>query len=160
MFSRARHPGPASASRRTGGGSSAIRETAVRTLLASEGEIEALYYRDWFQLLAEAGYVIRGKDPLAVVLTQLSRSPVVRRSTQAGVYELDRDAPRELRARLNELHEQLRRMTTAPSAATDLAEARARREQLATDVRHVEKALEEASRLLEAPAPPELAVAG
>jgi hypothetical protein len=137
----------------------AIRETAVRAPPASGDEVEALHYRDWFRLLADAGYVIRGKDPLAVFLTQLSRSPVVRR-TQAGVYELDRDAPRRLRARLSELHEQLRRMTTAPAAATDLAEARARREQLATEVRHVEKAPEEASRLLEEPSAGGLAAAG
>ena len=51
---------------------------------------------------------VAGKDPLAVFLTQLSRSPAVRKGAQPGVYELDRQAPARLRATLDDLHEQLR----------------------------------------------------
>ena len=46
-----------------------------------------------------AGHEIAGKDPLAVFLTQLSRSPVIRKGTRAGVYELDPTAPQRLRTR-------------------------------------------------------------
>src|SRR5262249_47681967 len=66
-----------------------IREAAVKALLDQPDYIEALHYRQWCDLLLDAGYAIAGKDPLAVFLTQITRSPVVRRSSQPGVYELD-----------------------------------------------------------------------
>jgi hypothetical protein len=105
----------------------AIRETAVR-LLVEAGDAEALHYRDWYERVREAGYAVAGKDPVAVFLTQLSRSPALRKSTQAGVYELDRSAPARLRASLEELHAGLRELPTTPGATADLAQIRARRE--------------------------------
>src|SRR4051794_14422962 len=125
----------------------AIRETAVR-LLVDAGDAEALHYRDWYERMCAAGYAVAGKDPLAVFLTQLSRSPALRKSTQAGVYELDREAPGRLRARLEELHCELRELTTAPGASADLAQIRARREVLNSEIGQTEKALAEAARLL------------
>jgi hypothetical protein len=104
--------GPTSAARSTvtvaGGGSGeelrgpAIRAEAVRLLLADPAAPEALHYRDWFQRLRDAGFTVAGKDPEAVFLTQLTRSPVLRKSTQAGVYELDRHAPARLRRELDD----------------------------------------------------------
>jgi len=131
----------------------AVRETAVRLLLARGNGIEAMHYRDWFEMVTAEGFAIAGKDPLAVFLTQLNRSPVVRRSTQAGVYALDHGAPARLRSELDELHGRLRALPTTPPGAQDLAEARARRRALTAQIGQVEKALEEASRLLAA-APP------
>src|SRR5215217_894339 len=64
-----------------------IREVAVR-LLVDNGR-ESMHYREWYELLGRAGHEIAGKDPLAVFLTQISRSPAVRRGTRAGFYELD-----------------------------------------------------------------------
>jgi hypothetical protein len=127
----------------------AIRETAVELLLSRPDGIEALHYREWFDLVTAEGYAIVGKDPLAVFLTQISRSPVVRRSTQAGVYEIDRDASGALRRELDDLHEQLRETTAAPAPSAGLSETRARRQTLMADISRVEKALEEARRLLE-----------
>ncbi|HEV3000039.1 MAG TPA: hypothetical protein VGW75_04795 [Solirubrobacteraceae bacterium] len=127
----------------------AIRETAVG-LLVEAGDAEALHYRDWYERVRAAGYAVAGKDPLAVFLTQLSRSPALRRSTQAGVYQLDRSAPARLRGRLEELHEELRELPTSPGATADLAQIRARREELNAEIGQTEKALEEAGRLLEA----------
>jgi hypothetical protein len=75
----------------------------------------------------------------------------LRKSTQAGVYELDRSAPVRLRARLTELHDQLRGLTTTPGAPADLAAIRARREELISEIGQTEKALEEVARLLGAP---------
>ena len=63
----------------------AIRETAVRMLAERGGE--ALHYREWFELVTRAGYEIAGKHPPSVFLSQLSRSPAVRKGTRAGVYE-------------------------------------------------------------------------
>src|SRR5918911_33417 len=97
----------------------------------------ALHYRAWFDALRAAGFDVAGKDPLAVFLTQLSRSPVVRRGTQSGVYELDLDAPRRLRERLDALHAQLRGLTAAPSATADLTPIRARRAAITTEITRV-----------------------
>jgi hypothetical protein len=126
----------------------AIRRAAVEVLRALPDRPQALHYRAWFDALRAAGFDVAGKDPLAVFLTQLSRSPVVRRGTQSGVYELDPAAPRRLRERLDGLHADLRGLTAAPSATTDLTAIRARRAAITTQITQVEKALEEAEAVL------------
>jgi hypothetical protein len=137
----------------------AIRRAAVEVLRGLPGRPQALHYRAWFDALRAAGYAVAGKDPLAVFLTQLSRSPVVRRGTQSGVYELDPTAPRRLRERLDALHGELRGLTAAPSATADLTAIRARRAALTAEISRVEKALEEAEATLDAPREP-VAAAG
>lgn len=124
----------------------AIRETAVRVLL-NRGGIDAVHYREWFEFVREAGYSVAGKDGLAVFLTQISRSPVVRKTTQSGVYELDRRAPQRLRQELEILQREMRELTGRASTG-DLSEIRARRERLSTAIGKVERALEEAQRVL------------
>jgi hypothetical protein len=131
-----------------------IREAAVRVLV-EHGPGDALHYRAWFDLLAQHGHAIAGKDPLAVFLTQLGRSPAVRKGARAGVYELDRHAGARLRATLERLQRELRELTTAPG--TDLRAVRARREQLSAEIGRVERALEETARVL-GPAPPLTAI--
>jgi hypothetical protein len=126
----------------------AIRETAVRVLREQHPRVEAMHYRSWFELLQQEGYTIVGKDPLAVFLTQLSRSPVVRRGTQAGVYALDLEAPARLRRELDALHDEVRGVTVTPTSAADLAASRARRAELNVQIGQVEKALVEASGVL------------
>jgi hypothetical protein len=139
----------------------AIRRAAVEVLLAHPDRPQALHYRAWFDALAAAGYEVAGKDPLAVFLTQLGRSPVVRRGTQSGVYELDPAAPRRLRDELDALHAELRGIAAAPSATADLTAIRGRRAALTAQITQVEKALEEAEAVLgpAAGAPP-IAAAG
>jgi len=122
----------------------AIRETAVR-LLAENPQTEAMHYREWFGLLMSE---VAGKDPLAVFLTQVSRSPAVRKGTQAGVYELDRRAPQRLRAQLERLQREMRELTATPSPNTDLSAIRAQRSQLTSEISQIEKALEEITRVL------------
>jgi hypothetical protein len=127
----------------------AIRAAAVRVLLAHPRRPEALHYREWFGLVADAGYSVAGKDPLAVFLTQLSRSPLVRRGTQSGVYELELQAPARLRHRLHDLQSELRELTVTPSSeTTDLSSVRRRRTALNLEITKVEKALEEAEAVL------------
>ncbi len=140
----------------------AIRETAVQVLRGRSPLIEALHYREWYELVLEAGYQVAGKDPLAVFLTQLGRSPVVRKTTQAGVYELDRNAVERLRRQLATLHSQLRDATVAAETPADLAEIRARRHDLEQAISQQERALEEALRVLadEETAQPTIATAG
>ena len=130
----------------------AIREAAVRVLLAQPEQIEAVHYRRWYELLTEAGHRVAGKDPLAVFLTQLGRSPVVRKASAPGVYELDRHAPARLRDRMDRLQGELREVTVAPPGPIELAAVRARRHELDLAISQLERSLEEALRVLGLPA--------
>ena len=125
----------------------AIRETAVRVLTATGG-VEAIHYREWFKLLGAAGYSVAGKDPLAVFLTQISRSPVVRKGTQSGVYELDLESLARLRRELNRLQSELRDLADEPQSTLSSAQIRSRRERLTTAIGRLERELEEAERVL------------
>ena len=136
----------------------AIREVAVQVLLAEPSQIEAIHYRRWYELVTDAGHAVVGKDPLAVFLTQLTRSPLVRKATQPGVYEIDRQAPLRLRQRLERLQLELREVTLDSQSPTDLAAIRARRHDLDVAISQQERALEEASRVLSASPPSRRAV--
>jgi len=121
-----------------------IREVAVG-LLVDNGR-EAMHYREWYALLERAGHEIAGKDPLAVFLTQISRSPAVRRGSRAGIYELDRGAFHRLRLRVDALQQELGAL---PATGThDAAVIRARRSRLTTEISRTERALEEVARVL------------
>jgi hypothetical protein len=127
----------------------AIREVAIRVLLDDARRPEALHYREWFELLGRRGYLVQGKDPLAVFLTQLNRSPVVRRGTQSGVYELDVDAPARIRRRLDELQQQLGGLgPDGERSTTNLGQVRSRRTAVTREIDKLEKALEEAELVL------------
>jgi hypothetical protein len=126
----------------------AIREVAVQVLLAQPEHIEALHYRRWYELVQQAGYAVAGKDPLAVFLTQVSRSPVVRKATEPGVYEVDRQAPLRIRQRLDRLQAELREATLSPPSPIELSSIRARRHELDLAISQHERALEEALRVL------------
>jgi hypothetical protein len=121
-----------------------IREVAVR-LLVDNGR-EAMHYREWYELLERAGHEIAGKDPLAVFLTQIRRSPAVRRGARAGFYELDRGAFHRLRLHVDALQHELGALP--PTATHDGAVIRARRGRLNTEISRTERALEEVARVL------------
>ena len=73
----------------------------------------------------------------------------MRKGTEAGIYELDREAPRRLARELERLQGELRELTGRTPGTTDLSEVRARREQLTSAIGQVERALEEARRVLD-----------
>jgi hypothetical protein len=83
-----------------------------------------------------------------VFLTQLSRSPLVRKSSAPGVYEVDRDAPLRIRDRLERLQAELREVTVAAPGPVELGTVRARRHELDLAISQQERALEEALRVL------------
>ncbi len=122
----------------------AIRETAVAVLIAHGRD--SIHYREWFGLLTQQGHEIAGKDPIAVFLTQISRSPAMRKGMRAGVYELDRQAPTRIQHTLDGLQRELRDLTV--TGTSDLAAVRSRRRRLTTAISQAERALEEAARLL------------
>ncbi len=151
--SDAREPAPGGGAIASGAESlrgPAVREAAVRVLLEQPEPIEALHYRRWYELLVDAGFAVAGKDPLAVFLTQLSRSPLVRKASAPGVYEVDRQAPVRIRQRLERLQAELREVTVATPGPIELGAVRARRHELDLAISQQERALEEALRVLRA----------
>jgi hypothetical protein len=137
------HPLP---SRDSGEGlkGASIRQAAIDVLLRRPHGAGPIHYKEWFALLEQAGKPVAGKDPLAVFLTQISRSPVVRRTTQSGVYELDVEVPERLRTRLARLHA---RLAACPPALGD-SEERAERDRIVAEISAAERALDEAERAL------------
>jgi hypothetical protein len=127
-----------------------IREAAVRVLAASAPPGAPVHYRDWFRLLTAQGFMPAGKDPLATFLTQIGRSPVVERSTNAGMYVLDLDAPQRSRVRLAQFAAELTEVQELPPNATveQIAATRERRARLSTEMQEIESQLEEALRSL------------
>jgi hypothetical protein len=127
-----------------------VRETAVRVLAGSGQSDRAVHYRTWFDLLRQRGFLPAGKDPLATFLTQIGRSPAVRRSTEPGVYSLDLAFPERASAQLDRLKAELEQAQALPDDATveDLAHARARSGELQAEIQALERALEEARRSL------------
>jgi hypothetical protein len=99
-------------------------------------------------LVTNAGYAVAGKDPLAVFLTQVTRSPVVRKSAQPGVYEIDRDAATRIRSRLQKLHLEFREANLDLQSPADLSAVRASRHELDIAISREERAFDEALRVL------------
>jgi hypothetical protein len=138
----------------------AIREVAVRVLISQPERIDAIHYRRWYELLEQAGYRVAGKDPLAVFLTQVTRSPVVRKATQPGVYEIDRQAPLRIRQRLERLQAELREVAVTSRGPIELGAVRARRHELDLAISQHERGLEEAVRVLSRQDPDTAAATG
>jgi hypothetical protein len=136
-----------------------IRKTAVRVLVAdSLDKPDAIHYREWFTKLVDAGYDIAGKDPLAVFLSQITRSPAVMKSKLPGVYGLDWGAADRVREDLAGLHRALLEISTITTTRpADLAHIRSRRAELTAQISQRERALEEILEVLPlnaAPPPP------
>lgn len=127
-----------------------IRETAVRVLAAHAHPDAPVHYRDWFELVTAQGFMPAGKDPLATFLTQVSRSPVVQRTTSSGMYVLDLDFARRARERLQRLTAELAKTQRASSELTveGIAAAREDRGRLTAELQETERQLEEALRSL------------
>ncbi len=127
-----------------------IREVAVRVLADATTPGAPVHYRDWFELLTSRGFTPNGKDPLATFLTQISRSPLVRRTTSSGMYVLDLEFPDRARQRLTRLTAELAESQALATGASvqDIAAARERRSELTSAMQELERQLEEAGRSL------------
>jgi len=68
-----------------------LEEIAIALLRGRPEFGSTIHYRDWFNLLRQAGHHVVGKDPLATFLAQLNRSASVERVGQrSGLYRLRR----------------------------------------------------------------------
>jgi hypothetical protein len=108
-----------------------------------------IHYQQWYELFRGAGYAIDAEDPPATFLTQINRSPVVKRAGAPGVYALDFEAPLALRERLRKLENAVAHAAISGESAGELAAARERRAKLLSEARVTERHLEEALRSLD-----------
>jgi hypothetical protein len=125
----------------------AIRRRAVPLLLRERGE-GPIHYRQWFELLVAEGFSVKGNRPDAVFLNQVVRSPLVRATTRAGFYEIDRQAEGRLRAHLRELQEQLATTIRTEGTGEDFDDQRSRQRELNKAIAKAERELKEASEAL------------
>lgn len=123
---------------------STIRIVAVRLLLSSPAASQPIHYQDWLDLVRAAGYDIAGRDPAASFLTALSRSPVVARAGEPGMYAVVPATLGDLRGRLEVLNEELLALHHGQQTIEEIASARERRAELVAEIARVERALEEA----------------
>jgi hypothetical protein len=66
-----------------------LQEIAVELLRQKREPGTIIHYKDWFELLGEAGLNVAGKDPLASFLTQIARAPAVESvRPRSGLYRL------------------------------------------------------------------------
>lgn len=68
-----------------------LQEVAVQLLRDRQHETPGatVHYRDWYDLLVDAGLQIAGQDPVATFLTSVSRAPAVESvRPRSGLYRL------------------------------------------------------------------------
>jgi hypothetical protein len=123
----------------------AIRIAAVQVLInGGQASPSTIHYSHWFQLFTDAGHGIAGQDPQASFLTQIGRSPVVLRGPERGLYTLDTSAPKRLRERLHNLHQELARLHDGQQTIAEIATVASRRAELTREVVETERNLREA----------------
>jgi hypothetical protein len=73
--------------RRLGG--QRLERVAIRLLKERPEATAGIHYREWFDLIREAGYQVSGQNPLGTFLAQLNRSSAVERvGSRTGRYRL------------------------------------------------------------------------
>jgi hypothetical protein len=122
----------------------AIRALAVPMLLRERGP-GPIHYVEWAELLRSKGLQVAGKRPDAVFLNQVVRSPLVRSTTKAGIYELDLEAPQRLEDRLRQEKTKLATlMIENPRGAEDFSRHREAQRELQNAIARTERELAEA----------------
>lgn len=130
-----------------------LREQLARSALRRRPGQPA-HWRNWIAWLREDGFDAGGRNPEATFVTQLTRSPLVRRAAQDGIYVLDVSLADAIRARLQDLHEQLGRLPPPDQLALLDDDARAARQQVQLAIGRAERALREAWNMLSQERPP------
>jgi hypothetical protein len=130
-----------------------LREQLTRAALRRQPG-EPAHWREWLEWLREDGFDADGRNPEATFVTQLTRSPLVRRTAQDGVYVLDLSLADAIRSRLEELHEQLGPLPPPDQLALLNDDARAARQQVQLAIGRAERTLREAWNTLSQERPP------
>ena len=119
-----------------------LRGMIMRVALRLDRVGRPSHWRTWYGWLRDAGYDATGKKPEATFRDQLTRSPLVARHDQDGVYLLDVERFTAVKLELQDLHEQLTRLPP-PDQLSMLGETRARRQRLQIAIGRCERTLSE-----------------
>lgn len=125
-----------------------IRRVAVQLVAACSDPLRPRHYTEWFDDLIHAGFAIAGRDPLASFLTQLARSPVVRREPEPGVYRLHYEVVGELERELVKLNEELARLHQGQQTIEAITSVQEERERITREVDRLARTLAEATAAL------------
>jgi hypothetical protein len=107
-------PAPAAGSGPRLLGGASLRRHAVAHLLAT-GQHHDIHYRAWYEQLAAEGMLIRGADPVATFLTNITRSPLITRGERPGTYRLDADVTQRIETLLVKARDRLHAADTVPA---------------------------------------------
>jgi hypothetical protein len=124
-----------------------LRQAITRVALRRDADGKPVHWKIWLQWLRDADLDAAGKRAEATFLTQLARSPLVRRTDQDGIYILDVGLLAERRWELLRLHDRLARLPP-PDQLALIGDVRGQRRDLQADISRAERALEEAWRML------------
>jgi septal ring factor EnvC (AmiA/AmiB activator) len=128
-----------------------LREEALRVLVSRVGIREPIFYRDWYRLVRDAGFVVLAKRPEAAFLTTVTRSPLVARAGNSGTYYIEPSVVDDLRQELLERQAELRdlesHLATRQPGASPLQRHRLN---LMATIRRLERQVAEADRILTA----------
>jgi hypothetical protein len=125
-----------------------IRRIAGQIVARSQDPLRPRHYTEWFQELLDRGYAVAGRDPLAAFLTQLNRSPVVRRESEPGTYRLDFEVVSGLERQLLELNQTLARLHQGQQTIEGIASVREERERITRSIDQLQRTLAEAHATL------------
>jgi hypothetical protein len=126
-----------------------IRKAAVRLLADQDQSDTPIHYTRWYRIFTDAGHAIAGQEPLATFLTQISRSPLVKKGDKPGFYLLDRSAPRRLAERIIALHRELAALHEGQESLPGFTSGRERRAQLVAEATRADRALAEVAETLQ-----------
>jgi hypothetical protein len=131
-----------------------LREVAAQVLLAKVGPRRAVHYKEWYDLVRKAGFVVLGDKPEGTFLTGVGRSPLVRRGVDPGTYLLDPDLTGALQQEMREKQAELHDVTLVlEREAEPSPRMRQHRLNLLASIRRLERHIDEADRVLSAAKP-------
>ena len=96
------------------GGKALVRE-AVQHVLPGE----AINYMKWFERITAAGVLVSGVEPPNAFLTNITRCPLVVRSSKRGVYSVEPERADELRRKYERQTRTVYALTELPKPGTD-----------------------------------------
>jgi septal ring factor EnvC (AmiA/AmiB activator) len=127
-----------------------LREEATRVLLERAGPNVQVHYAKWHDWMIDEGFVVLGARPKSTFLTGASRSVLVRRADEPGMYFIDLGqvdlVQRDLEQARAELAEVDREIAGTSGPASRL---RSHRTGLLATIRKLEGQLEESQRAID-----------